>query len=247
MFAAVITKVTDNPAWGSDEIDKAFDEGWIGNHGYIKKDGSLQKRAIAFQGNVRDEQGKTKTEVFVVDIPDDITRAMPGYPLQGTTITRPEIPAGVYQRRITFTAKGIEGPRFWLRTTPDGKWIGYLAADTKGIIQIFVTSPNGGQNRQLTFNDHSVEGPFNFSSDGLQVAYIADNSIFMTYLHNGHSVRLTPKSADAEKPVGAVIWSNQGKTLAYNRYRRDESGKRYPQIFLLSYKFPLSQHSTENN
>jgi len=50
MFSVVVTKVTDHPKWGSDEIDKAFDEGWIGSQGYRKKDGSWQHRAIAFQG-----------------------------------------------------------------------------------------------------------------------------------------------------------------------------------------------------
>src|SRR5260221_10361087 len=78
MFSAVVTTVTDHPAYGSDEIDKAFDEGWIGSNGYVKEDSKRQKRAIAFQGNVKDENGRTKTEVFVANIPDDITKAAPG-------------------------------------------------------------------------------------------------------------------------------------------------------------------------
>jgi hypothetical protein len=132
MFAAVVTEVTETPAWNTDQIDKAFDEGWIGTDGYIKPNGERQQRAIAFQGNVRDAQGKTLTEVFVVDLPNDITKARPGFPIEGTETMRPCVPAGVTQRRITFTTKGIHGPRFWLRTTPDGKHIGFLAADEKG-------------------------------------------------------------------------------------------------------------------
>ena len=31
MFSVVVAKVTENPQPGSDEIDKAFDEGWIGS------------------------------------------------------------------------------------------------------------------------------------------------------------------------------------------------------------------------
>jgi hypothetical protein len=30
MFSVIVAKVTENPQPGSDEIDKAFDEGWIG-------------------------------------------------------------------------------------------------------------------------------------------------------------------------------------------------------------------------
>ena len=232
-FAAVVTKVTDHPAWGSDEIDRAFDESWIGSAGYIKNDGTRQKRAIAFQGNVKDSQGKTKTEIFIVDLPDDITRAIPGCPLEGTATSRPCPPAGVHQHRITFSDKGIQGPRFWLRTTEDGQWIGFLAADKKGVIQLFLVSPDGHKNRQLTFNDHSIEGPFNFSPNGSRVAYIADNSIYITRLDDGLTERMTPRFADPEKPVGAVVWNNRGNTLTYNRYRKDRSGRSYLQIFLL--------------
>jgi hypothetical protein len=232
-FSAVVTEVIDHPAWGSDEIDKAFDEGWIGNKGYIQKNGKRQKRAIAFQGNVKDENGKTKTEVFVADIPDDITKTKDGCPLQGTETTRPCVPAGVAQRRITFTEKGIIGPRFWLRTTQEGKWIGFLSTDDKNIVQLFLVSPNGGEIKQLTHNSFSIEGPFNFSPDGKLVTYIADNSVFITHLQTGVSERLTIKSTESAKPTGPVVWSNNGKMLAYNRYVKSDSGSPYLQVFLL--------------
>lgn len=76
-FAVVVAKVKENPEWGSDDIEKAFDEGWIGKDGYIKVTGSKQNRATAFQGDTRDIHGKLVTEVFIADIPDDITGANP--------------------------------------------------------------------------------------------------------------------------------------------------------------------------
>ncbi|TZF81122.1 DUF3748 domain-containing protein [Pedobacter sp. BS3] len=230
MFAVAVTQVTEHPQPGSDEIDRAFDEGWIGN-GYQKTDGSWQKRAIAFQGNVRDKNGKTKTEVFVVDLPDNLTVARPGLPLEGTASSRPNVPAGVVQRRITFTAHGIEGPRHWLRSTSDGKQIAFLAKDAKGIVQIYGVSPNGGAITQLTFNEFSVAGPFNFSPDNRYIAYPADNSIFITDLKTSRSERVTPKSTDDEKPVGGVVWSHDGKTLAYNRYVKS-GNEQFLQIFV---------------
>ncbi|RZL18642.1 MAG: DUF3748 domain-containing protein, partial [Pedobacter sp.] len=48
MFSVIISDVTERPAPGSDEIDKAFDESWIGEDGYTKPNGEQQKRAIAF-------------------------------------------------------------------------------------------------------------------------------------------------------------------------------------------------------
>lgn len=233
MFSAVVTAVIDHPVWGSDQVDKAFDEGWIGTNGYRKKDGSWQQRAIAFQGNVKDSTGRSRTEVFVVDIPDDITKAVKGCPLEGSLTSRPCVPAGVSQRRISFTAKGLEGPRFWLRTTPDGKWIAYLASDRQGITQVFLISPNGGKPRQLSHLPFPIEGPFNFSPDGKMLAYIANHSVFMTSVATGTSKRLTVSVPDGRKPVGAVIWSNNGKMLSFNRYIRESTGESWLQIFLL--------------
>ncbi|MGV3588399.1 MAG: DUF3748 domain-containing protein [Adhaeribacter sp.] len=233
MFSVVVARVQENPTPGSDEIEKAFDETWIGQQGYQKPDGTWQQRAIAFQGNVRDEAGELKTEIFVVDLPAAITQANPGEPLAGTNITRPNVPAGITQRRITFTKKGIRGPRHWLRTTPDGSSIGFLAPDVQHITQIFSVSPNGGKIKQVTFNIFPVQGQFNFSPTQPLVAYTADNSIFITNLETGESNRLTEPRPEKEKPVGAPVWSNNGKMLAYNRYI-GQSPERFLQIFLLN-------------
>src|SRR5690606_24508726 len=66
--SVVVTQVTANPQPGSNAIDKAFDECWIGSGGYRRPDGSHQQRALAFQGNVRTAAGKCITEVFVADL-----------------------------------------------------------------------------------------------------------------------------------------------------------------------------------
>ena len=232
MFSALVVPVKENPTPGSDEIDRAFDEGWIGKEGYLKADGSRQKKAIAFQGNTRNVKGDTITEVFVVDLPDDIIQAAKGKAIQGTDSTRPGIPNGVHSRRITFTKNGLAGPRFWLRSSPDGSVIAYLAKDTNDIVQIYLVSPNGGQVRQLTFHSSSIQGPFNFSPDGHYLAYTCDNSIFVTNILDGKSYRVTMRRSEKEKPVGAPVWSNHGSMIAYNRYVK--SGDNYfAQIFVL--------------
>ena len=231
-FAAVVATVTPHPQPGSDEIDKAFDEGWIGKNGYKKKDGSWQKRAIAFQGNVRNGDNETVTEVFVTDVPDDITQAAPGKLLEGTATTSPNVPQGTSQRRITFTKNGIQGPRHWLKCTSDGALILFMAKDDKGIIQVFGVSPNGGAIKQISFNDFPVDGPINISPDDQFVAYIADGSIFITDIKTGKSQRLTTKATDANKPEGAVIWSNSGQMLAFNR-KMTVGEKKFIQVFIL--------------
>jgi hypothetical protein len=233
MFSVIVAKVTENPQPGSDEIDKAFDEGWIGK-GYKKSDGKWQYRAIAFQGEVINPDGTKKTEVFVLDLPEDLTKANPGKPLQGTTSSRPNAPADIVQRRITYTVNGIQGPRHWLRCSPDGNLIAFLSKDDKGIIQLFGVSPNGGEITQLTFNSYSIQGPFNFSSDGKYLAYLADNSVFVTDVKTHKSKRLTPRASNAENVTGSVVWSNCGYMLAFNKYTKDKkTGNLYLQVFII--------------
>ena len=234
MFSVVVANVTQNPQPGSDEINKASDEGWIGANGYQKSDGSWQHRAIAFQGEVINYEGTKKAEVFVVDLPEDLTKARPGQPLEGTNISRPGVPEGVLQRRITYTSNGIQGPRHWLRCTSDGKLIAFLSKDDKGITQLFGVSPKGGKIRQLTFNSYPVQGPFNFSPDGKYVAYLADNSVFITVVQTGKSQRLTQRSSNEEQVTGSVVWSNRGGMLAFNKYVKDRKvDKVFLQIFII--------------
>jgi len=234
MFAVVVAKVTDNPRPGSNEISKAFDEGWVGTKGYQKSDGSWQRRAIAFQGEIKNIDGTNKTEVFVLDMPDDLTKATPGFPLEGTDSSRPNVPAGIIQRRLTYSHNGILGPRHWLRTTADGKIIAFLSKDNNGIIQVFGVSPNDGQITQLTFNAHSVQGPFNFSPDGKQLAYLSENSVYVTDINTGKSRQITPTYPEEERPAGGVAWSNNGGMIAFNKYAMDDKTHKYfLQIFLL--------------
>ena len=233
MFAAVVTRVTADPRPGTDEIDRAFDETWIGKNGYRKNNGQFQRHAIAFQGNVRDENNQIKTEIFIADIPDDITKPSADGPLQGTASTMPYPPAGVVQRRITHLKDGVYGPRHWLRSTSDGKLIAFLSKDDKGLIQVYGVSTHDGAIRQLTFNDFSVQSTFNFSPDDKYLAYIADNSIFINELHTNKVERITKRYPNAEAPVNGIVWSHDGKSVACNRYVQS-NGKMFLQIFLLT-------------
>jgi hypothetical protein len=48
-FSVLVTHTTANPKPGSDEINKAFEEGWVGTNGYVRADGLRQRHALAFQ------------------------------------------------------------------------------------------------------------------------------------------------------------------------------------------------------
>jgi len=242
MFSVLAVRVAPNPKADSNEIERAYNQSWVGAGGYLRPDGTRQKRAIAFQGIVVDDAGERVSEVFIVDLPDRIDVPGPRGPLEGTPTTRPMPPKGAIQRRLTFNTRrkypGIQGPRHWLRSSADGKWIAYLAKDDKGVAQIHLVSPNGGKDVQLTHNEWPVASSFNWSPDGRYIAYVMDNSVFVTDTRGGKtfgkSTRMTRRYGERRKPDElGVAWSNRGDRIAFCR-RINHAGINYPQIFILT-------------
>lgn len=168
-FSVLVSRTHDHPAPGTDEICRALEDAWIGRDGYLRSDGQRQRRAIAFQGEVVANDGRHLNEVFVVDLPDDLTHIGNG-PLAGTPTTRPRPPRGVTQRRLTMTSDrkfpGIDGPRHWLRSSPDGERIAFLMKDDAGVVQIWTVSPRTGEMLQLTDNAHDIASAFTWGPDG---------------------------------------------------------------------------------
>ncbi len=195
-FTALVTRTTANPKPGSDEIKKAFEEGWVG------------QRALAFQGHVVTEKGETISEVFIADLPDDITQ--------------PGSEARITQRRLTFTAgrkfPGIQGPRHWLRSSPDGSRIAFLMKGDAGVAQLWTVSPNGDPPSQLTRNPRPIASAFTWSPSGKHIAHVMDNSVCITYAATGATTRLTPRSNDASAPrPEACVFSPDGTKIAFVR------------------------------
>ena len=137
-FSVLVTRTVNRPRPGTDEISRAFEEGWI-----ARRDGH---RSLAFLGNVTALDGREHAEVFVVDLPPDLTRAG-DVPLEGTATRRPGPPLGVTQRRITFTSDRpfpgvVTSPRHWVRASPDGaRPYVYRSTTTPFVPVICVTLP----------------------------------------------------------------------------------------------------------
>jgi len=220
-FTVLVTRTTANPRLGSDEINRACEEAWVGTNGYVRQDGSRQRHALAFQGQVLTRSGQPLAEVFIVDLPDDLTRPGDG-PLCGTATRAPYPPSGAHQRRLTFTADrrfpGIQGPRHWLRSSPDGSRIAFLMKDEAGIAQLWAVSPNGGGLRQLTRNPWPVVSSFTWSPAGGQIAHVMDNSVCVTEVASGRTKRLTSRADDVSAPrPEACVFSPDGKRIAFVR------------------------------
>ncbi|MES2461491.1 MAG: DUF3748 domain-containing protein [Armatimonadota bacterium] len=241
-FSVLVTRTVANPAPGSDEIQRAFEEGWVGTNGYCRPDGTRQKRALAFLGEVISPEGNPLIEVFVADLPDDVTARGEWGPLEGTETRRPAPPHGTRQRRLTFTADhafpGVQGPRHWVRSAPDGSQIAFLMRDTSGTPQLWTVSPNGGEPNQIARDSWGIASAFSWSPDGTQIAYIADNSVFVVTVQTGQSVRLTARSTDADAPLSlACVFSPDGRRIAYGRRLPEQdrvNGPRHNQICVVT-------------
>lgn len=236
-FTVLVTRTVNHPRPGSDEINRAFEDGWVGVDGYVKPDGTRQRRAIAFQGQIVANDGEPVSEVFLVDLPEDLTVRGDGV-LEGTATTRPAPPRGVVQRRLTFTTgrkhPGIQGPRHWLRSSLDGSRIALLMKDDAGVVQIWTISPNGGELSQLTHNGYDVASAFTWSPDGRWIAHAMDGSVCITDADSGRTWRLTAKSEEARAPrPEACVFSPDGKRIAYVRPVM-EQGQTWNQIFVLT-------------
>ena len=202
-FSTIVVPVTASPAPGSDEVSRAFDEGW------------LDDSRIAFQGTVRTSSGEDLTEVFLATLPPDPGAATPrpGSP--------PSPPPGISIRRLTHTEKcrfpGIQGPRHWIRPSPDGSLIAYLAKDNQGLVQIFAVTPDGGIPRQLSRLEASVETPFDWSPDSKHLACSAGGRIRLIDLKNGKGEFLTEECPQERQPRYSVTFSPDGRLIACNR------------------------------
>ena len=222
-WSVLVTDLDDERLCGSDTISRACEEAWIGTAGYRRPDGSRQQRALAFQGTVVTPAGEAISEVFVVELPDADEQtggldAPASGPLAGTPTTRPRPPAGVVQRRLTFTAgavhPGIQGPRHWLRSSPDGERIAYLARDEIGIVQLFTVSPRGGEPRPLTRLHSSIESAFTWSPAGDRLACVIDGSVCLVDARDGEVVRLTPQKDEPGPRPEACVFSPDGHRVA---------------------------------
>ncbi len=206
-FTVLATRTVANPKPGSDEIKKAYEEGWL-------IDGP--RRSLAFLGDTVDEQGRTVPEIFVADLTLDLTR--PGdRPLQGTADTRPSPPKGVTQRRLTRTPyrDAVTMPRFWLRASPDGTRIGYLRPDAKNVPQLWTVSPAGGQPTQISWHAKGVESCFTWSPNGGQIAHAMNGAVCLTNTMTGAPMEATPRGPGLRPE--AVVFSPDGKRIAYAR------------------------------
>lgn len=222
-FCVLVSQTTATPRPDSDDITRAYEEGWIGTQGYVRVNGQHQRWALAFIGDTLSLDGQAIPEIFLVDLPACLAdyRQAGERPLEGTACQLPAPPRGVQQRRLTFTHQrrypGIaRQPRHWLRASPDGSAIAFLMRDDHGRVQLWTISPNGGKMRQITHFEQSIQSALSWHPSGQHIAFIVDNSVVLCEIRGGRSRRLTTRT-DPPPCGDAVVFSPDGKKIAYMR------------------------------
>ncbi|WP_229253666.1 DUF3748 domain-containing protein [Dyadobacter sp. NIV53] len=217
-FSALVVRVVPEPTPGTDEISNAAGDSWVGQNGYINKVGKRQI-ARAFLGTVPGQKNKAVPEVFIVDIPEDITQPGEHGPLEGTKTTLPMPPKGTLQRRLTYTANSEKpGCSGIVRSSPDGGYLAFMAFDKNGIQQVFIISPNGGKPVQLTEHGSDVSGNIRWHPDGQRVSYVWNGSYVLCKLGNyDFKERFEIITKPTNPAPTNAVWSPNGKTIAFNR------------------------------
>ncbi len=234
-FSVLVVAVVSNPQPGSDEISRADQDSWIGRKGYLLEDGTRQL-SRAFIGTTRNSQGEEVDELFVVDIPPDITS--PGLlgPLEGTESTLPSPPTGTAQRRLTDSSqRHYSGCKGIVRASHDGKQIAFLMKDEQEAWQVFLISPLGGEPRQATSIEGGVDSGVRWHPNGKTIASVAGTRILLTTVEAGPQFGNSWVLSDRKPAPFALVWSHDGTTIAYNR-RVQSEGREATQIFVADYR-----------
>lgn len=208
-WSVLISRTTPTPRPGSDEINRAYEEGWVGNH------------QLAFIGDTLSERGEKVPELFIVDLPHDETgwKRAGDEPLEGTADKMPAPPAGVMQRRLTFTHENrypglVNVPRHWVRSIPQGSKIAFLMRDDNGIVQLWLIATEGGEPQQLTHNTTDIQSAFNWHPSGEALGFVLENRIACCDARSGEVTFLT---SDHDNPPSgdAVVFSPDGHWIAW--------------------------------
>jgi hypothetical protein len=217
-YACLVTSTTANPKPGSDEIERAYEDAWIGEEGYIDASGLHHPKALAFLGDLRGRDGRKWTEVFVCDLPP--FPWVPGEdPLEGSVEKRPSPPAGTTVWRLTHTDSlprpGIQGPRHWPRSDRTGRWIAALLLDPQsGLPQLHRIDILDGSITQVTFLPEGVGSCFTWNPAGDAIACASGKQIVVL---DPFERRVVAQSEIFDQPPRpeAVVFSPCGTKIAF--------------------------------
>ena len=215
-YAAIVSQITSNASPGSDEIEKAFDECWLG-----------KSRILAFQGWVRDYAGNRKTEIFTIDL-NDIENCVDRFDEKSLSFGSLNPPQGIFQKRVTRTLKGVSSFRHWLRSSPDGLYVYFMMENEDDVRNIYRVQRFNETVEQITFHEKSIDSPFNISSDGHRLVYFCDHSLIVYDMIKRSFKCLI---ADEIGLYGIPNFDQNDEFILFNQYVHENLTSKFLQIF----------------
>lgn len=237
-YSALLVPVVPTALSKPGDIERAADDSWIGAKGLMR----------GFIGNVKEADGTVKSSLFVVDIPEgvDITTAS-----SGSKTEYPKPPVGTRIRRLTTSAAaGI------VRGSLDGTRVAFFMNAADGKRQVYIMNSQGSETSedatmrpiQVTNLPAGASQAIRWHPSGNSIAVLSENGVAATCVKPGplfgKTVWLTSYGGSAS--AEALVWSRDGKMLAYNRrtptydaagkLAKDFNGNDFRQIYLV--KFP---------
>jgi hypothetical protein len=218
--AFLVASLCNDPKPGSDQIEQAIEECWVGN-----------RRQIAFQGTVRTRSNEAIQEIFLCELP---SLASLSASKSAKRANRLCCVPGCIQHRLTHTQDrkypGIQGPRNWLVASPDGETIYFPMKDDAGTSQVFRVDVLGGEVHQVSCLATPIEGQISINADGSQCAFLSDQRVCLLDVQTGKHRWVTDRVM--HEWTGAVQFTNDGQ-LVGNAYVTNNAG-RILQIFVMS-------------
>jgi len=222
--AFLAATVKPSARWGSDEIEYAFEECWIG-----------KEPSLAFLGGVRDIKGTLVNEIFVCKLPSQPELlALAGTSNELTLHTEVALRpvANCKQRRLTNTTDrrfpGVQGPRNWLVSSPNGETVYATRKDDRGVVQVFGVNVKNGSIQQITDLEHSVEGQISLDAAGTTCSFHCRQRIGLINVPTGETRLINTSSP---YPIeGAVHFADPGRLVYNRRVGNEQEG--WLQIFI---------------
>jgi hypothetical protein len=221
----VVASVTDNPKPGSDAIESAREECFMGQ----------SSNRLAMIGRVRGANGDPIDEVYIARWPERWD------PPTGTAETdsagRLIPPKGVQLERITRTEHrrypGISGPRCWLLSSTDGRFLYAPMRDDEGVVQVMVIDAASGDLEPLTELSSSLESPLALDPGGTMLSLMSSGRVGVLDLGTGRVVWSQDLRERLEIPWGAFHFYPDNQGLLFHAYDKNDSA-RWLQIWTLA-------------
>ncbi len=210
--------------WGNDEIEYAVEECWL-----------KKQHSLAFLGGIRDERGILVNEIYVCKLPSKLelvammSRPNPGSPPEDIL----EPVGNCEQRRLTKTTNrrypGVQGPRNWLVSSPNGEVVYAPMKDDRGVVQLFGIDATTGDIKQITDLEFPIEGQISLDSSGSTCSFVCQQRIGLTTVSTGATRWLN--NASPNRIVGAVHFVSPTRLLFNRRVGTEREG--WLQVFVV--------------